>query len=590
VERKTVPLTGIKTADLAEGEFEGFASTFGNVDHQGDRVMPGAFTKSIAKGRVVPLLWMHRSDDPRSFVGEVVEATEVPEGLKIRGRFDVDNEHGAAAYRQVKSRRIDALSIGYAINVATKGSDGANELRDLDLIEVSVVTRGANVRALITAAKSADQRETLRERVARAQLQAKEHPMSFYNPTDPTNELDRALMKAGARENVKAAEGGRFTAERDEHLTKAREICELAKELDRDLSPSEADQVQTHLKAAEEAGKAIGEAQRSAEILAKLDAMAKAAPFVANGGDGGGNAGESEDARRLAFTKDMARKVATKVLGTGAGTKALAPSGTAVVAQEFAADPIPLGRPVNSLLRILPVKQHDQPEFAYLRQNTRTNNAAIVAEGGVKPTSPIGTARVADNLDVVAHLSEGIPRFWFADNDSLQQFVAEELLYGLEVKVEGLTLAAIAGTSGIQTNAYATSPLVTLRKSLTKLEANGYDPAAFVVHPNDWELVELAVSSTNAIEHMGIPYDPVARRLYGVAVVSTNAATEGVAHTLAQGAAGIDTDTQGVQVAWSETSNSDDWSKNLIRARVEGRYATSVFKPLGVVRSDLTAA
>ena len=72
-------------------------------------------------------------------------------------------------------------------------------------------------------------------------------------------------------------------------------------------------------------------------------------------------------------------------------------------------------------------------------------------------------------------------------------------------------------------------------------------------------------------------------------IVATNAATEGVAHTLAQGAAGIDTDSRGVSVDWSETSNSDDWSKNLIRARCEGRFATSVFKPLGVVQSNLTA-
>lgn len=33
----------------------------------------------------------------------------------------------------------------------------------------------------------------------------------------------------------------------------------------------------------------------------------------------------------------------------------------------------------------------------------------------------------------------------------------------------------------------------------------------------------------------------------------------------------------------------DELSKNLIRARCEGRYATSVFQPLGVVESDLTA-
>ena len=49
------------------------------------------------------------------------------------------------------------------------------------------------------------------------------------------------------------------------------------------------------------------------------------------------------------------------------------------------------------------------------------------------------------------------------------------------------------------------------------------------------------------------------------------------------------TDKQGVQVAWSETSNSNNWSKNLIRARCEGRYATAVYAPLGVVSCDLTA-
>ena len=33
----------------------------------------------------------------------------------------------------------------------------------------------------------------------------------------------------------------------------------------------------------------------------------------------------------------------------------------------------------------------------------------------------------------------------------------------------------------------------------------------------------------------------------------------------------VDTDTIGVGVQWSENSNSDDFSKNLIRARCEGR-------------------
>ena len=59
--------------------------------------------------------------------------------------------------------------------------------------------------------------------------------------------------------------------------------------------------------------------------------------------------------------------------------------------------------------------------------------------------------------------------------------------------------------------------------------------------------------------------------------------------SMAQGAVGLDTDTPGVQVAWSETSNATDWSTNLIRARCEGRFATSVFSPAAVVKGDLTA-
>ncbi len=185
--------------------------------------------------------------------------------------------------------------------------------------------------------------------------------------------------------------------------------------------------------------------------------------------------------------------------------------------------------------------------------------------------------------------SEPVPRYWFVDNPALEQFLSNELTHGLSLAVEAMAIADIAGTSGIQSNSYSTSVLQTLRKSVTKLEANGYPPATFVLHPSDLEAIELALLSTSSIEFQGLPLDPVARTLWGLAVTITNAETAGVAHTLAHGAVGLNTDGAGVQIAWSETSNADDWSRNLIGARCEGRYATSVFQPLGVVQSDLTA-
>jgi HK97 family phage prohead protease len=171
MQRKSVPLS-IKSVDDDTGTFIGLASVFDNLDAHGDTVRHGAFTKSLAGGQVVPLLWEHAASDPRNYVGDVIEATETAEGLVINGRFDFDTDQGAAAYQNVKGRRVGGLSIGYRINQSVKTAAG-HELTDLELIEVSVVARGANDRALIGAVKSAGIRESLREKVARAQLQAR---------------------------------------------------------------------------------------------------------------------------------------------------------------------------------------------------------------------------------------------------------------------------------------------------------------------------------------------------------------------------------------------------------------------------------
>ncbi len=58
--------------------------------------------------------------------------------------------------------------------------------------------------------------------------------------------------------------------------------------------------------------------------------------------------------KRISF-KGVGAAVASKMVGEY-GQKALAPSGAAVVAQQFAADPIPLGRIATGLLDVLPVK------------------------------------------------------------------------------------------------------------------------------------------------------------------------------------------------------------------------------------------
>lgn len=290
-----------------------------------------------------------------------------------------------------------------------------------------------------------------------------------------------------------------------------------------------------------------------------------------------------DDGKRLSFA-NVGAKVAKEI-----GTKSLAAGLSTIVATELTQSPIAIGKPATGLLDVLPVMSHTSPLYAYLRQSVRTNNAAVVASGAVKPTSVYTMIQVANTLAVIAHLSEGVDRFWLQDNRMLQGFISSELHFGLERAVEAKALADINGTSGIATQAWATSIPVTLRKALTQLETTGYTASAFVLHPADFELIELQLSTTNAVEHIGLPYDPAQRRLYGVPIATTIAQTAGVGHVIADGAVALDVGTPGVEIIWSETSNADDFSKNSIRARCEGRYGTSIFTPLGVVVADLTA-
>lgn len=157
-----------KTDGLAEGEFIGYASVFGNKDSYGDVVLPGAFTNTLAdwkaKGIPIPLLWGHNTADPDFNLGELVEATEDDRGLKVHGRLDMESPKSAQTYRLLKSGRVNQMSFAYRVvdgaYIQPEGEDKTwrdayYELRELELYEVSIVPIGANQETEILAVKAA---------------------------------------------------------------------------------------------------------------------------------------------------------------------------------------------------------------------------------------------------------------------------------------------------------------------------------------------------------------------------------------------------------------------------------------------------
>ena len=79
-----------KLNDVSDnGQFQGYAAMFGNVDLGNDVVEPGAFEQSLTEtgGGKIPILDHH---NPAQQIGWNLEAREDSIGLFVRGQLDLN--------------------------------------------------------------------------------------------------------------------------------------------------------------------------------------------------------------------------------------------------------------------------------------------------------------------------------------------------------------------------------------------------------------------------------------------------------------------------------------------------------------------
>lgn len=152
-----------KATATEQGEFVAIAAAY-SVDRVGDRIVPGAFKGTIGRwqesGKRVPLHWNHESD-PDSIIGTVDPSSmaETDAGLQVSGSLDLENSAKAReAWRAMKTDSM-SLSFGYMTTKQKAGSDGVNELHEIDLFEVSVVPGPANADTRFLALKSVPEME-----------------------------------------------------------------------------------------------------------------------------------------------------------------------------------------------------------------------------------------------------------------------------------------------------------------------------------------------------------------------------------------------------------------------------------------------
>lgn len=144
----------VKMTSDGHGFIAGYASTFGNFDSTGERVVKGAFAASLpvflSDGFVaVGHDW---SSLP---IATPVEATEDEKGLFVRAEFHstADAQDARTVIRERLERgKSVKLSIGYEV-LADEYTDAGRLLKNLNLYEWSYVTVPANSLAAVTDAK-----------------------------------------------------------------------------------------------------------------------------------------------------------------------------------------------------------------------------------------------------------------------------------------------------------------------------------------------------------------------------------------------------------------------------------------------------
>lgn len=150
-ERELKALQFKAAVDLEERTFEGYASTFGNIDQAGDIIMPGAFTKTIQERfptGSIKILWQHY--DP---LGMPVEIREDEKGLYVKGKIS-KTRLGDEALELMRDGVVNQMSIGFTIVKADYDEETGNRIiREVKLWEFSPVTFPANEKAVITAVK-----------------------------------------------------------------------------------------------------------------------------------------------------------------------------------------------------------------------------------------------------------------------------------------------------------------------------------------------------------------------------------------------------------------------------------------------------
>jgi HK97 family phage major capsid protein len=232
----------------------------------------------------------------------------------------------------------------------------------------------------------------------------------------------------------------------------------------------------------------------------------------------------------------------------------------------------------------------------YVRELVFTNNAAVVAEGAAKPESSITFDTVSTTTKTVAHWLN-ITRQAADDDGQLMGYIRGRLTTGLELKIDAQILngtgtssqlQGIMTATGVQVYAPAAaeeadSNLIRLRKARTLVELSERTPDGVILHPIDWQNVELDTDDTARFRVVSNVQEVAPARIWGMRVISTTAMTQNnfLVGGFREGATLWER--QGITILMTD-SHASNFTSNILTLLVEARLEVAVHTPRAFVK------
>ena len=391
-------------------------------------------------------------------------------------------------------------------------------------------------------------------------------------------------------------------------------IVDGAKAAERDLTDDEATEIET--KAAEHAA-LIERAEKAEKATALVRELASAPTPTDDTPDGGAKAqtiGQAfvesdafkafKSANPTGIGSGTPVRIEVKGVGgiddLGIGRKATIDSSTGQVRNDR--EPgyrnyLPVDEPLT-FLDLITTGNTNQAYSEYAQIVSETDNAAIVAEGALKPLSDLATNVVeskaytyADGFDITNQT--------LADDGALATFmesrVRRHVLGVVEDKVlngagAGTEPTGILNTTGTLAQAFDTDVVVTLARSLEKFSANNGNSnvQAIVMNPTDiWDLRLLKGTDGHYLLGNPLQQGPIPTP-WGVPLVPSNRVTAGSALVGRFDSVNF-LQLEALNVL-AFNQHKDYAQRNMVYVRAEMRGRQLFYAPREVVVADLSAA